>query len=505
MAFQTKGSFETRALVDGARAFHLRFGVERRRHTVVLHERPDCRCGCGGGWREVTARAELDDLLARVRAGLWRPRPPRPRALGAAARGPMPTFGEYPASWLEAKIAGVAGDRPIAENTISDYRSRLGHLAYLDPCPLDRIDAALCVELKAHLLAEARELREAIASGERPRERSGRRRRPLGPASVRKVLDALGAILEGAVEDGLIEHNPARGRRMRVKVPKPARSCLEIDELACLLGAAADQDDPVVDASSVPAAGCSARAVAELAAQGLRPKQIGERVGLSRATVAYHLRRLGIESAPGYVGRRVICELLGRGGVRVGELCQLRVGDVRLHDPNGARFAVRESKTEAGERLVEMSPALAEAVARHIDRLRALGLPSGPDAYLVPNRRGGQLSRGRVGKILAEAARLASERQVAKGMPRLPHATPHTLRRTYISIALIANGFDVKFVMSQVGHANSAMTMDVCAQLGQRAKRSHGVNFDRLLEDAREQVGAAALAQSGIECNNVSK
>ena len=74
----------------------------------------------------------------------------------------------------------------------------------------------------------------------------------------------------------------------------------------------------------------------------------------------------------------------------------------------------------------------------------------------------------------------------ARGMSPLPHATPHALRRTYISIALVANHFDVKFVMSQVGHANSAMTMDVYAQLEQRAKRSHGRNFDRLLEEARE-------------------
>jgi Phage integrase family len=87
-----------------------------------------------------------------------------------------------------------------------------------------------------------------------------------------------------------------------------------------------------------------------------------------------------------------------------------------------------------------------------------------------------------------EAARLAGERLVAKGMPALPHTTPHTLRRTYISIALIANRFDVKFVMSQVGHADSAMTMDVYAQLEQRAKRSHGTSFDRLLAEAREQV-----------------
>jgi integrase len=78
-------------------------------------------------------------------------------------------------------------------------------------------------------------------------------------------------------------------------------------------------------------------------------------------------------------------------------------------------------------------------------------------------------------------------------MSPLSHTTPHTLRRTYISIALIANKFDVKFVMSQVGHANSKMTMDVYAQVEQRAKRSHGTSFDHLLAEAREQVKALPL------------
>jgi integrase len=136
--------------------------------------------------------------------------------------------------------------------------------------------------------------------------------------------------------------------------------------------------------------------------------------------------------------------------------------------------------------LVEMSPALAEVVIEHIARLRRLGLPSDPDAYLFPNLRGERLSRRRVRQIVEEAASLAGERLAARGMSPLPHTTPHALRRTYISIALVANHFDVKFVMSQVGHANSAMTMDVYAQLEQRAKRSHGRNFDRLLEEARE-------------------
>src|SRR4051812_30566423 len=59
------------------------------------------------------------------------------------------------------------------------------------------------------------------------------------------------------------------------------------------------------------------------------------------------------------------------------------------------------------------------------------------------------------------------------------------MRRTYISIALLANGFDVKWVMSQVGHADSKMTMDVYAQLEQRVDRSHGTAFDALVRRAR--------------------
>lgn len=488
MANRRKGSFDVRVLADRTRAFHLRFQIDGRRHTVVLHERPACRCGCGGGWSEFAARGELEDLLARVAAGLWRPRllaRARPRPPATAAKD-VPSFGEYADAWLEDKIAGVLGDRPIAENTINDYRARLRHLAYLDPHPVDQIDPGLCVEFKAHLLAEAREIRKALAAGVELRERSGRARRPLGPASVRKVLDALRSILEEAVEDGLLAHNPARGRRMRVRVPKPKRTCLEIDELACLLAAAADQDDPTADMVVSKTSGHSARAVAELAAKWLRPGQIAEILGLSVPTVTYHLRRLGVDVGRGYVGRRAVCELLGRGGVRVGELCNMRIADVRVHDLAGPCFRVTESKTEAGERLVEMSPTLAEVVIEHIARLRRLGLPSDPGAYLFPNLRGGRLSRRRVRQIVEEAASLAGERLAAQGISPLPHTTPHALRRTYISIALVANHFDVKFVMSQVGHANSAMTMDVYAQLEQRAKRSHGRNFDRLLEEARE-------------------
>ena len=42
--------------------------------------------------------------------------------------------------------------------------------------------------------------------------------------------------------------------------------------------------------------------------------------------------------------------------------------------------------------------------------------------------------------------------------------------------------------MSQVGHADSKMTLDVYAQLEQRINREHGVRFDALIRAAEEQM-----------------
>jgi hypothetical protein len=44
--------------------------------------------------------------------------------------------------------------------------------------------------------------------------------------------------------------------------------------------------------------------------------------------------------------------------------------------------------------------------------------------------------------------------------------------------------------MSQVGHADSKMTLDVYAQLEQRVERSQGTAFDSLVRSARDQLHA---------------
>jgi integrase len=358
---------------------------------------------------------------------LWQPpEPPLGFAESARVNGEVPLFGDYAWEWLEAKINGVFGSEPISENT-------------------------------AHLLREARELREALEAGADIRDRRGRKAVPLGPASIRKVIDALAGILD----------------------------------------VAAEQEVPLLPGGVPADLGPTAALVAHLTSKGLRPTQVADRLEVTKSTISYHLRQLEAQVGRGYVGRRVVCEILGRSGVRASELCDLKIGQVRLHDPDGARFRIPDAKTETGVREVQMSPDLVEALVEHLDRLRRMGVPTGPGDYLVPNLHGGRLSRQRVGQIVGDAAKQASGRLVAKGLPPLPNTTPHSLRRTYISFALLANNFDVKWVMGQVGHADSKMTMDVYAQLEQRVDRRHGTSFDRLVRLARQQVDGLSIDSNG--------
>ncbi len=497
MAPQPQGGIAVETQGDGTLAFRLRFRAYGKRRTAYLHERRDCDCGCGGGWNERTAAVELENILARVKAGVWQAPKRAARASEPVDTG-APTFRAYASGWLQAKIDGVLGDAPIDQNTESDYRWRLQcHLLpFFAEHPIDELDRKLCQAFKAHLLRQSKELREAIDAGADIRDERNRRRVPLGASSIRKVIDMLAMILEDAVEDGYLDFNPARGKRMRIKVPKPKRTFLEIDELAALIDAAAEQDVSLTQDVAPIELGLTAAQVAHLHRQGKSHAQIAQKLGLAKSTVSYHLSRLGLKVGRGYIGRRVVIEVLGRSGARASELCDIKIGQVRLHDPHGARFRIPDAKTQTGIREVQMSLDLVETIVAHLDRLRRTGAPTGPEDYLIPNLLGGRMNRQRVAEIVGEAAQRASAGLVIKGLPPLPHTTPHSLRRTYISIALLANNFDVKWVMGQVGHADSKMTMDVYAQLEQRAKRDHGDRFDELVRTARKHLDETSEAPS---------
>jgi integrase len=81
------------------------------------------------------------------------------------------------------------------------------------------------------------------------------------------------------------------------------------------------------------------------------------------------------------------------------------------------------------------------------------GYPVDPDRPFFCTSKGTRWDDGNVReRVLDAGARLASEKLIEHGLPPLPHVTPHTMRRTYVSVMLLATDFDVPFVQSQVGH-----------------------------------------------------
>jgi integrase len=68
-------------------------------------------------------------------------------------------------------------------------------------------------------------------------------------------------------------------------------------------------------------------------------------------------------------------------------------------------------------------------------------------------------------RVLARSVKLADEYRAGEGLGPLPDGlTPHSLRRTFISL-LLAAGEDAPFVMQQVGHTDPKVTLGVYAQV----------------------------------------
>jgi hypothetical protein len=296
MAPRPTGTLDIEVQADGTLAFRLRFRAHGERHAVFLHERRDCNCrhGCGGGWNERTARIELRKIMTRVEAGVWR-KPTRREAERSVAPAEIPLFDDYIEYWLTERFSGVLGEKPLDANTRSDYRWRAGHLKrFFGRYRLDEIDGDLCLEFKAHKLGEAQELRERLQAGTDLRDTRNRRVVPLGAASLKKLLTMLAAVLGDAIEDRHLDANPARSRRLRIHVPKPRRTFLEIDELICLEDSARAQDPPLAlfkQAAIAAPAGATRAAVALAVSEGKSQAAVVRELGLAKGSVSYHLKR----------------------------------------------------------------------------------------------------------------------------------------------------------------------------------------------------------------------
>lgn len=176
---------------------------------------------------------------------------------------------------------------------------------------------------------------------------------------------------------------------------------------------------------------------------------------------------------------RPLLAMMTLGGLRVSEACGLRWRDVDLAR---GRLHVAESKTDAGVRVLELSPDLLDELKAHKARARVLVISGGD--LVFPTRRGTARDRNNVrvrvlGKTIAQAnAKLAE----AGKAPIQEGVTNHTLRRTFASL-LYEAGASPAYVMAQLGHTSSALALEVYARKMERS-RDTGARMDALVRGA---------------------
>jgi integrase len=379
------GQVVTKLRKSGRRSYALRFRAYGQRHYITL--------GYGDeGWDRKRAEAELANLLADVRRGLWQPRPAEPEP----APVQDPTFHVFASEWFEANRGAW---RP---KTQVDYQWQLSHhlLPFFARHQLSQITVQEVDRYRQYKVSE----------------------QVLSAASINKTLVRLGQILDVADEYGLIPRNPLRvnPRKRKLRAPKPAAVWLDrSDQIESLLQAAADLD---------------------------RRAPWGKR----------------------HIARHAMLSVLVFGGLRLGEMLDLRWRDIDLA---AGRLRVVGSKTDAGVRFVDLVPPLRETLATlKADRPRAK-----LDDRVFASREGRRLSLDNVRhRTFARAVQLADERRTAVGLSPLPQGlSPHKLRHTAISV-WFALGWELPRVMKQAGHSDSATTLrvyaHVCANLQERDK-----------------------------------
>lgn len=231
----------------------------------------------------------------------------------------------------------------------------------------------------------------------------------LSPTSVNKFLRVLRAVLKVAVRYGRIDRNPAED--VRLPQPRFKGSFLDrAEHLAALLDAAGALD---------------------------RERRL--RVGHGRALLA----------------------TLALAGLRIDEALSLRWRDVDLA---AGTLSVVRSKTDAGERVVDLLPLLR-------DELLALKARRDPsrDALVFETTRGRKDSASNVrNRMLAPAVEAANAALAEADRDPLPdRLTPHSLRRTFASV-LVALGEDPAYLMAQMGHTHAGFTLSVYARAMRR-------------------------------------
>jgi integrase len=374
--------------------------------------------GSWEGWNRERAETRLQDTMALVRMGKWQPPEADPEP---EAPKVAPDFRTFASQWY------AAASPEWGERTRTDYKWRLAHLP--EHFARHRLDRITVEDVDRFRQMKVRESTAVAAARERelakpPEERVHPLPRPLSNGSINKMIRLLSVVLDQAQEYGYLSTNPAKGKKRLLREPKPSRGYLQPDQVAALLRAAGELD---------------------------------------------------AEAREGDTGRRKpILATLTLAGLRISELLDLRWRHLNL-----ARRELRVpgSKTDAAARTVDLTPTLSECLTESRSRARFTDADDYVFATSTGRRDGASNIRRR---FLAAAVERANE-SLEDDEP-IAGATPHGLRRTFISLLLHA-GADVPYVMAQAGHTDPAVTLGIYAKVI-ASKTDHGAALDGLVEGA---------------------
>jgi integrase/recombinase XerD len=140
---------------------------------------------------------------------------------------------------------------------------------------------------------------------------------------------------------------------------------------------------------------------------------------------------------------RAMIEVLYASGLRVSELCGLKLSDANL-SLGYLRVTGKGSKT----RMVPLGKMAQQAIQEYLDCPRAQLLRTRPSPYLFVTARGGPLTRQAFWKRLNYYALRAGI---------VAPLTPHVLRHSFAT-HLLEGGADLRSVQAMLGHADIATT-----------------------------------------------
>ncbi|MCP4870843.1 MAG: site-specific tyrosine recombinase XerD [Proteobacteria bacterium] len=151
-------------------------------------------------------------------------------------------------------------------------------------------------------------------------------------------------------------------------------------------------------------------------------------------------------------------ELLYSSGLRVSELCGLKVSDVR-RDPPIMMIRGKGDK----DRVVPVGEAALDAIFHYLEEGRGV---------LDKGRGSSWLFIGRPGKPLTRQGFWKNLRNHARRIGITAHVSPHTLRHSFAT-HLLEGGADLRSVQAMLGHADIATTEIYTHVAGERLHQVH--------------------------------